>query len=89
MPGTYIKRFDDRFDIITVTVLRANSIGNMQYLGIRFYFIVDEFVLDIKERYDSLREFYQIDDKQIEVIGGNKEDALKSLILEKVATLEL
>jgi len=73
-----------------VIVISGNDCKHMmEELISKLYFVVDEFILDIKDRYDSLKEFYQIDDKQIETVGGSKEDALKSLILEKVATLEL
>ena len=73
-----------------VIVISGNNCKHlMDEFITKFYFIVDELVLDIKDRYDSLKEFYQIDDKQIETIGGNKEDALRKLILEKVASLEL
>ncbi|MBN1160201.1 MAG: hypothetical protein JXA43_03150 [Candidatus Diapherotrites archaeon] len=62
----------------------------MEELISKFYFIVDDFVLDIDDkRFNSLKKFYQIEDKQINLVGGKKEDALTNLVLEKVATLEL
>ena len=51
---------------------------------------VDDSVLDITpEKYESIKEIYDITETAIEIVGSNRNEALTSLIAEKGALLSL
>jgi len=57
----------------------------IQYLGKE-----DEDVLDLDEdKFHNLKEVYEITDKALVTLDGNKYDALESLIIEKCALMPL